>query len=227
MELGSIDPCVDHFKSQKLSAPQSLRPSITDDGHVIVRAGNEDTSPILLYPYDLTSPVTIAGTDQGFTKLGSNPAITADGKVATFYGELSTSGAAALGLDPGPGIFASIDLGTGRVIVPVAGVAGNGYLDPGETFTENDGQIGFGPGDSDVGTIASFDPLERAPVATTAPGNNGARHAGDRGLCRARRRGRRRSTRPGSTYRLIPPRPLMLMCSTPPQFAFLPGELSP
>jgi len=132
-------------QSTPLSIP--LRPMIADNGRVVVRAGNKTTDPILLCAKDLASFEVIADTNMGFIELGGSPGISdelggspgiRDARlIVVFYANLNAAGAAILKTTPGPGIFASIDKGNGtRVIQRIAGIANNGFLDPGETFTD-------------------------------------------------------------------------------------------
>jgi hypothetical protein len=139
--------------------PTPVRPMISDDdivGGVVVRSGNTASSPILLYKKDLSSFDTIANVSMGFTNLGQSPGISDDGQVVTFYGDLSAAGAITLGLNPGAGIFASVNTTNGRQIQRIAGVSGNGFLDPGETFTDTNGNGNFDAGETDIGLFASF-----------------------------------------------------------------------
>jgi hypothetical protein len=108
-----------------------LSPSISDDGHISIKAGSDPASPIRVYSSDLSTFHDIAVPAYGFTSLGNTPAISQDGKVVTFTGVLSQGGGALLGINPGPGVFAGVELSTGLwTVVKVAGVAGDGYLDP-------------------------------------------------------------------------------------------------
>ena len=86
----------------------------------------------------------------GFTRLGQSPGISDDGRIVVFFGELSAPGAAALGTFPGVGIFANVDTGGGRVIQRIAGLAGNGVLDPGESFFDLNGNGLLDPGEDFV-----------------------------------------------------------------------------
>jgi VCBS repeat-containing protein len=148
--------------------PTPVRPMISDDdivGGVVVRFGNTTSSPIFLYKNDLSSHETIANVSMGFTNLGQSPGISDDGQIVTFYGDLSATGAATLGLNPGPGIFASINTTSGRKIQRIAGISGNGFLDPGETFTDANGNGIFDAGDIDIGEFTSFDGNSRVGVS--------------------------------------------------------------
>ncbi|MEK6299369.1 MAG: PKD domain-containing protein [Acidobacteriota bacterium] len=99
--------------------PHPLKPMIADDGHVIVRAGNTITSPILLYPLNLLAPVTIASSTD-FTQLGDSPGISDDGKIVVFFGDAKPIN--SLGLTTGPGMFASVDEGTpSRKVLRISG----------------------------------------------------------------------------------------------------------
>lgn len=101
----------------QLFLPHPIKPMIADNGQVIVRAGNTGTSPIVLYQFNLTSPVTIASSPD-FTLLGDSPGISDDGRVVVFYGD------PAIMIDGSdqPGIFASIDEGTGtRKLIRLTG----------------------------------------------------------------------------------------------------------
>jgi Bacterial Ig domain len=124
------------------SAPMAspLRPAIDDNGNVVVRTGNvilpptpahpDKISPIELFNFGLDTPTTIADTTSGspmFSAVGRSPGISDDGTVIAFYGDLTPSGADQLTAggyitNPGPGIFASIDDGSGtRRLVRMTG----------------------------------------------------------------------------------------------------------
>jgi hypothetical protein len=75
------------------------------------------------------------------------------------------SGAASLDSTPGPGVFAAVETAKGIVIRRVAGVSGNGQLDPGETYKDNDRNGAFSPGDVDEGPISQFEPDSRVANA--------------------------------------------------------------
>src|SRR5262249_20256208 len=80
------------------------RPMISDNGTIVVRFGNAVNSPILVYPQTLATPQTIADNSK-FSVTGNQPGISRDGRVVTFYGVLTASGAVALNTTAGPGIF--------------------------------------------------------------------------------------------------------------------------
>jgi hypothetical protein len=101
------------FNTTALSTP--LRPMIADpktptDFPIVVRGGNTDTSPILLYRNNLQKPVIIADS-LDFSALGQSPSISRDGVVVAFAGDLKlqgTKGANAWDKYPGPGIFVAV-----------------------------------------------------------------------------------------------------------------------
>lgn len=137
------------------------RPMIADNGNIVVR---NPSSAILLYDYEFNAATIIANQFDGFDYVGLSPGISDDGKIITFYGELNETGAENLGLTPGNGIFASIETGSQtRKITRIAGIAGNGYLDPGETFEDanNNGKVDLG---EDLGVITGFSRDERVGI---------------------------------------------------------------
>ena len=101
--LGASDPPYSQLNQASLNTP--LRPLIADDGSVVVRAGNTDDSPIVLYSKGLKAPLTIADAGE-FGALGQSPGISRDGTVVAFAGDLISSG--KWDEDPGPGIFVAI-----------------------------------------------------------------------------------------------------------------------
>lgn len=174
-------PPTDDFNTLSLPVnPVTLRPMIADNGNVIVKLGNEDNSPIILYDNDFNDAEGIAGSSQ-YSEIGRSPGISDDGQIAVFYGQNSS----------GPGIFASIDEGTSRELVKIAGLDDgfssfekdtrvavnsthrgeefedsntNGIWDSGESFT-------------DANNNGKFDPSQRAVtvvyMANDESGNKG------------------------------------------------------
>ena len=140
---GSVEP----FNEQFLLTT-SIRPLIADTGQVLVR---DPSSQIILYDFSLNlgsiQGIAIAGTgaNADFNSVGRAPGISDNAKAITFFGDLQEDGATALGLTPGPGIFASIEIASGRQLFRLAGVAGDGVIDPGETFTDTNGNGIFDP----------------------------------------------------------------------------------
>lgn len=121
-----------------------FRPMAANGGRVVIRAGGSATNPIALYD-PATGPIQIASGANGFASVGAAPGISDDGSIVVFYGELTRAGAEQLTISqgvqitPGPGIFASVQQGAGRVIVRVAGsvnpidlMPGGYKTDPGE-----------------------------------------------------------------------------------------------
>jgi hypothetical protein len=88
------------------------RPSLADNGAIVLKTGGLAASPITLWNATLNASVTIADAT-GFTELGVAPGISADGRVVAFYGDISSAAASAIGTHPGRGIFISIQ-GSGQ-----------------------------------------------------------------------------------------------------------------
>src|SRR5262249_15137883 len=105
---------------------------------------------------------------QGFTQLGRSPGISDDGKIVTFNGVLNQQEADQLQTRPGPGIFASIDEGTGvRRLVRIAGGKWNAT-----TNICDASELGFDSNNNPL-CFSAFDDLSRVGVAhlgVVAPG---------------------------------------------------------
>lgn len=136
-----------------------------------------------MYDFELDSFEDIATTADGFTSLGRSPAVSDLCDVVTFYGELSAAGAEALGTNPGPGIFASIEIDhetgarrivrlAGRLIENNAAEGGNddGYCDPDETCMQ--GELGFRQDGTPI-FFSAFDTLNRVAVIHHPAGVSG------------------------------------------------------
>src|SRR5262249_31622133 len=151
-------------------------------GQVVTRLGNAPTDPITLLNSSLGKVVDVA-TSANFSMLGQSPGISNDARIVVFAGDLTQAGADAINaaqtdwdygvggkghfgvLKPGPGIFASVNTTLGRVIARIAGAAGNGVLDPGETYDDLNHNGVFDPAtETDSGVCASF-PYPDARVA--------------------------------------------------------------
>ena len=130
------------------------RPMAADGGTVVVEEGGR----IVLCRVG-GGPVGIASAATGFSDLGRSPGITDDGSTVAFRGEDSN----------GPGIFVSIASPAGRVVRRVAGVSGNGVLDPGETWSDENSNDRVDPGE-DNGPVAGFDTAQRVGVNCLSPG---------------------------------------------------------
>jgi len=134
-----------------IPAGTEYRYMAADGGNVVLatRVGGATT---IVLDSPARNATAIASTGSNWTQLGLRPGISDDGRIITFYGALTAAGAQAITtsngeavgapLRPGAGIFASVALGTAvtsrRVIIRVAGVTGNGELDPGELLTTTD-----------------------------------------------------------------------------------------
>jgi hypothetical protein len=87
-----------------------LAPLIADTAYTVVRAGNTNTSPIVLYSPNLKTITIVADTTQ-FSALGESPGISRDGLIVVFAGDLTSAGTAgttAWDKYAGPGIFLAV-----------------------------------------------------------------------------------------------------------------------
>jgi hypothetical protein len=157
------------------------KPVIADSGDVVFSSG----SRLYVESFNFVSLTEIVGPAKGFSQIGANPAITDDGKVVTFHAVLSTAGANALNIaqasfddefgsplgvvpvTPGSGVFIAAKSPAGWIIQRIAGVAGNGVLDPGETFIDTNGNGFLDGAEIDRGVITGFEADSRAAVAAT------------------------------------------------------------
>ncbi len=157
-----------------------ISPAISDLGEIALRIGSQLTDPIRLYEYDLSAFLPIASVNDGFSAMGQSPGISDLSEVVVFYGVLNQAGADALGTNPGPGIFASIEIDkktfqrriirlAGRLIENISAPGGNddGYCDPGETCMQ--GELGFNLAGNPI-FFSSFDTFNRVAVAHQSVG---------------------------------------------------------
>ncbi len=108
-----------------LTNPQALRPVISDNPFIVARIGGTNSTADPLTGYQEVGGASkvfgVAGPAKGFDQLGPAPGISADGQVIAFAGALTAAGAQALGLTPGPGIFARVVTNGTPTYVRVAG----------------------------------------------------------------------------------------------------------
>ena len=165
----------------KKSLPLYAR--IADDGHVLVHTGTATQNPILLYDYAFQNAEAIATKSDGWKNIGLSPAISSDGQIVVFYGDIEkksdadkinnkqqsltyTDGTSLQlpVLTPGEGIFASVrvdNILTGgstsksqRVIVRISGKANkNGNLEPWENWYDKNNNAVVERGE-DIGVSA-------------------------------------------------------------------------
>jgi hypothetical protein len=109
-----------------------LRPWLTGDGHVALRAGGDSgnsssgPSPLVLWDdASFSDKATIACANgcanSGWSEIGQAPSASDNGQVVTWQGTLPAPPQNS-GLQGGPGIYASIKTDSGRKIVQIAGV---------------------------------------------------------------------------------------------------------
>ena len=149
-----------------------VKPAIADNGTIVAR---ETFSTITLSDYQLNPIAVIANTVSGFDSVGVAPDISSDGRVVAFYGDLTNPGANSTtqGLDAGEGIFISLETDSGREIKRIAGIAGNGILDPGESHNDINENGEVDPGE-DEGFIDDFNLDESVGISFTATDDGGS-----------------------------------------------------
>jgi len=142
------------------------RPMIADNKNIVIRFGNQSNSPILLFDATLKQPVAAIAGSSFFNTTGNEPGISDEGHVVSFYGDLNAAGAQALGLQPGPGIFANIDLGNGtRSVINIANSQSFSSFDANNRVAVTDLDLGV-PGIEGDTFVVAF-------VATDLSGNQG------------------------------------------------------
>lgn len=130
----------------------------------------------------LGTSVSVATTANGrWSGLGVRPGMSDDGKVVVFCGTLTAAGAAALTvaqpalppLNAGLGVFAAIlnAGGDGFQFLRLAGLAANGFLEPGENWTDTDSD-GVVDATEDGAGFTAFDLDARLAVERTPPGTH-------------------------------------------------------
>jgi hypothetical protein len=158
-------------KSYNTSTPfvNSLRPQIADNGSIVALVQEQNGSPsIRKYEYTLNpdTDIDVATVGPYWSELGRSPGISDDGQIVVFYGDLTLDGAQeynskgnrAFNMEPGAGIFVSVDLAGGRQIYQIAGLAKQDQiLQPWETWNDsnqngqidNQEEVGFSKLDKD------------------------------------------------------------------------------
>ena len=121
-------------------------PMLADNGRVVSKDNN---STINVFNYGLNQSQIIAND----ATVGRAPGISDNGKAVAFYGD-----------NGGEGIFISVETDSGWERHRIAGVAGNGELDPGETYEDSNSNGEFDSGEEDLGLIGSFSEFERIGI---------------------------------------------------------------
>ena len=137
-----------------------LRPMLDDGGQVVVKNGSEIASPIDILHNNLSLSQVIADSAH-WLRLGRMPGTSDQGTTVVFYGNLSVAGAAALGLPAGEGIFASVLVGTERILTRVAGLDGDSKF----SAFDPDGRVAVNEARTIV--YAAFDKLGTKGVYTS------------------------------------------------------------
>ena len=155
------------FQERKILVP-TVHPVIANDGRILLYEApsvptSGDPGSILLLDPSLTSQTVVASMAAGgFTRLGSQPGISDDGKIVVFSGDRGM----------GPGVFASIDTGgSSRQLVPIAGEGhsdlGFDATDTPLTFQDIDLAQRVGVAYQDLGP-SGFDPTDSFVVSFLA-----------------------------------------------------------
>ena len=121
-------------------------PMLADNGRVVSKV---DNSTIRVFNYGLNQNQIIADD----ASLGRAPGISDNGKAIAFYGD-----------NGGEGIFISVETDSGWERHRIAGIVGNGVLDPGETYEDTSDNGSFDSGEQENGLISSFSPFERIGI---------------------------------------------------------------
>ena len=133
-----------------ISGNSTPQPWLAEDGHSVVYDPFSQTGGAVLYDY---SPLVEVGSL--YDAVGRRPHVSDDGRFVAFAADLTAGGAALFGTTPGPGVFLYDVQGT-NTVYRLAGVSGNGQLDPGEQGDfDDDGDLD--PGEVDLGRFGGFD----------------------------------------------------------------------
>jgi hypothetical protein len=121
-------PVDDDTGDQTFAQATPVRPAVADDGRAVFKAGPNVDSSLVLWNNGLASAnANIATNSMGFSAIGRSAGISDNGRIVTFYGNLSTPAACAqcdqTKVQAGPGIFASVQVDNQRKIVQIAGAA--------------------------------------------------------------------------------------------------------
>jgi len=137
------------FNDKVLTSSSLVQPLIADNGDVIISESINGARELRLYNNGLGSFTTIAGTSNGFNQIGRSPGISDDGQIVVFAGISNTQS----------GIFASFKKGNNwqqpisiETVATGSSQIGNGFLDPGESWSDSNGNRLF-----DVGEDIGFD----------------------------------------------------------------------
>ena len=139
-----VDPPTTSVPVPPGGTPQ-FYPMIADNNSAVVKSPVNPAVLLLIEDETLASTVSLTGSPE-FSVVGEKPGISDDGRVIAFFG-VDTDG---------PGIFVNVDAGAGRANHRIAGLSGNGVLDPGETFDDVDMDGVFDPGEVDTGVFSGF-----------------------------------------------------------------------
>ena len=146
--------------SPALRGYPNLYPLLADNDMTVVRWGGDEQAPLIrIITPDLTAADFFAeATD--FHAVGPAPGISDDGLVAAFVGHHKTRGL---------GVFVSVFTGD-FTPVKVAGIPGDGVVDPPRAYVDRDGNGVRDPGEEDLGFFSNFTLAPRFGVNRAAAG---------------------------------------------------------
>jgi hypothetical protein len=144
-------------------------PVVADNASIVAQISTSSGHSIQLLSYDLATSTIIADPAKGFTNVGFVPGISDDGTIIAFSGELAGNAPVEGDLTPGRGVFVATKTITGWSIKRIAGIRGNGFLDPGESYEDINKNGKFDPqaGEMDEGEISEFAYNERIAVSNS------------------------------------------------------------
>ncbi|MCA9407954.1 MAG: hypothetical protein KC733_04650 [Candidatus Omnitrophica bacterium] len=142
-ETGGHDFAEDFHISGVLNGVHDLFPMISDNLLTVVRAGNSFTDNLVVFTDTNLIDFQFVTESPGFRASGRAAGISDDGHLIAFMGDHQTHG---------PGIYVKPNP---DILFKIAGISGDGRLDPGESFNDTNGDGVINPGE-DVGPFKSL-----------------------------------------------------------------------
>ena len=140
---GGTSSASDYHLSGTLSGFPNIYPALSDNDLTVVRAGPNPTDDLIVFTDPTLVPAQLVAGSPDYLAVGDRASISDDGILISFFGDHATLGA---------GIFAKPGPST---TIKVAGVAGDGRIDPGEAWNDVDGDLLVDPGE-DLGNFEPF-----------------------------------------------------------------------
>ncbi len=151
------DGSSDHDVSEVLPGYPTLIAMVADNDYTVVRWGDDPADPILLFTTADFLQAEILADATSFTSLGQKPAISDDGVFVVFPGQHKTRGAGIFGWE-------------NYLRFKIAGLSGDGILDPAEIWMDGNtnGKVDVG---EDLGPFSAFHSGSRLGVNLSGNGN--------------------------------------------------------